>query len=144
MAQFNPKPKPRKKGLEDSLKDMNLYKKAYANAYKKYKTGQGYAGLGPQELNRRKYQAKMLTKKAEAKAIQYEGYAKAIANSSYVDIFGDEKWAREKAAGQRKIQSQFDNQYNKLMKGKVTGQKIKLDGYNRKQALAIYKNKLGR
>ena len=107
-------------------------------------TGQGYAGLGKQELRRRQNQAKYLTKKAESKAIQYEGYAKAIANSSYVDIFGDEKWAREKAAGQRKIQSQFDNQYSKLMRGKVTGQKVKSYGYNTKEAQAIFKNKLGR
>jgi len=107
-------------------------------------TGQGYAGLGKQELKRRQNQAKYLTKKAEAKAIQYESYAKAIANSSYVDIFGDEKWAREKAAGQRKIQSQFDSQYNKLMKGKVTGQKVKLYGVNSKQAKNIFKKKLGR
>ena len=67
----------------------------------------------------------MLTKKADAQATQYEGWAKAIANSSYIDIFGDEKWAREKAAGYRKIESQFDKQYSKLMRGKVTGQKVK-------------------
>jgi len=107
-------------------------------------TGQGYAGLGQQELKRRQSQAKYLTKKAESKAIQYEGYAKAIANSSYVDIFGDEKWAREKAAGYRKIESQFDKQYSKLMKGKVTGQKVKLYGVNSKDALKIARNKLGR
>ena len=102
-------------------------------------TGQGYAGLGQQELKRRQNQAKYLTKKAEAKAIQYEGYAKNIANSSYIDIFGDEKWAREKAAGYRKVESQFDKQYSKLMKGKVTGQKVQssiADYYK-------YKNKLG-
>jgi hypothetical protein len=87
-------------------------------------TGQGYAGLGKTELKRRQYQAKMLTKKADAQATQYESWANAIANSSYIDIFNDEKWAREKAAGYRKIESQFDKQYSKLMKGKVTGQKV--------------------
>jgi len=108
-------------------------------------TGQGYAGLGQQELKRRQNQAKYLTKKAEAKAIQYEGYAKNIANSSYVDIFGDEKWAREKAAGYRKIESQFDKQYSKLMRGKVTGQKVKpsLVDY-RSKAFGKAKNKLGK
>jgi len=104
-------------------------------------TGQGYAGLGKQELKRRQNQAKYLTKKAEASAIQYEGYASAVANSSYVDIFGDEKWAREKAAGYRKVQSQFDKQYSKLMKGKVTGEKVSLaDPYKSKS----FKNKLGK
>ena len=88
------------------------------------KVGKGYAGLGKQELKRRQYQAKYLTKKAESKAIQYEGYAKNIANSSYVDIFGDEKWAREKAKGYRKTQAQFDKQYSNLMKGKVTKNKL--------------------
>ena len=108
-------------------------------------TGQGYAGLGQQELKRRQNQAKYLTKKAEASAIQYEGYAKNIANSSYIDIFGDEKWAREKAAGYRKIESQFDKQYSKLMRGKVTGQKVKpsLVDY-RSKAFGKAKNKLGK
>ena len=108
-------------------------------------TGQGYAGLGQQELKRRQNQAKYLTKKAEAKAIQYEGYAKNIANSSYVDIFGDEKWAKEKAAGQRKIQSQFDKQYSKLMRGKVTGQKVKPSPSDYRSIYGRYKNnKLGK
>ena len=107
-------------------------------------TGQGYAGLGQQELKRRQNQAKYLTKKAEAKAIQYEGYAKNIANSSYVDIFNDEKWAREKAAGYRKIESQFDKQYSKLMRGKVTGQKVKPSLADlRSKAFGKAKNKLG-
>ena len=107
-------------------------------------TGQGYAGLGQQELKRRQNQAKYLTKKAEAKAIQYESYASAIANSSYIDIFNDEKWAREKAAGQRKIESQFDKQYSKLMKGKVTGQKVKPSPADYRSIYRRYKNnKLG-
>ena len=84
------------------------------------KVGKGYAGLGKQELKRRQYQAKYLTKRANAQANKYEYYAKSIANSSYVDIFGDEKWAKEKAAGYRKVESQFDKQYSNLMKGKVT------------------------
>jgi len=116
MAQFNPKPKPRKKGLENSLKEMNLYKKAYAKAYKKYKVGQGYAGLGPQELNRRKYQAKMLTKKAGAKADKLDYQANYLESTGYPDIFGDKKYLRKKAEGLRKIEQQFDKQYNKLGK----------------------------
>lgn len=105
-------------------------------------TGQGYAGLGRQELKRRQNQAKTLTKKANEKANLYEFYANAIANSSYIDIFGDEKWLREKVAGQRKRETQFDKQYSKLMKGKVTGEKVSLaDPYKRKAK--AYRNKLG-
>jgi len=107
-------------------------------------TGQGYAGLGQQELKRRQNQAKYLTKKAEASAIQYEGYAKNIANSSYIDIFGDEKWAREKAAGYRKVESQFDKQYGNLMKGKVTGQKVQPSPADYRSIYSkAKKNKLG-
>lgn len=78
------------------------------------KVGQGYAGLGKQELKRRQYQAKVLTKKAGAKADKLEFMADSLASSGYPDLFGDEKWLRKQAKGYRKTQAQFDKQYNKL------------------------------
>ena len=78
------------------------------------KVGKGYAGLGKQELKRRQYQAKVLTKKAGAKADKLEFMADSLASSGYPDLFGDEKWLRKQAKGYRKTQAQFDKQYNKL------------------------------
>ncbi len=90
------------------------YKKLYRKANKSHDVGQGYAGLGKQELKNRQYQAKLLTKKAGAKADKYEYMADQMASSFYVDLFGDEKWLRKQAAGYRKTQAQWDKQYSKL------------------------------
>lgn len=95
-------------------KQARAYKKIYANAQKRYDVGQGYAGLGKQELKNRQYQAKLLTKKAGAKADKYEYMANQLASGGYVDLFGDEKWLRKQAAGYRKTQAQWDKQYSKL------------------------------
>lgn len=107
------KPKP-KLSPEEYAKKMRKMKKAYTEAARKYNVGQGYAGLGKQELKRRQYQAKFLTKKAGAKADKFEHMANQLASSGYVDMFGDEKWLRKQAAGYRKTQAQWDKQYNKL------------------------------
>ncbi len=107
------KPSP-KLSPEEYAKKMRQMKKAYTAAKKKYDVGQGYAGLGKQELKNRQYQAKLLTKKAGAKADKYEHMANQLASSGYVDIFGDEKWLRKQAAGYRKTQAQWDKQYSKL------------------------------
>ena len=90
------------------------YKKLYRKANKSHDVGQGYAGLGEQELRRRQHQAKFMTKKAGAKADKFEYMANQLASSGYVDMFGDEKWLRKQAAGYRKTQAQWDKQYNKL------------------------------
>ena len=83
----------------------------------KYQVGKGYAGLGKKELEQRKYQAKMLTKIAQSKAIGYENTIGQLEKAGYADIFGDKKWLAKQAAGYRKMQSKFDNQYNKLHSG---------------------------
>lgn len=83
----------------------------------KYQVGKGYAGLGKKELEQRKYQAKMLTKIAQSKAIGYEHTIGQLEKAGYADIFGDKKWLAKQAAGYRKMQSTFDNQYNKLHTG---------------------------
>jgi len=117
MAKIDPKRKPRKKPINATLKDMqdfNVMRKAYMRTVKQNKVGQGYAGLGPQELKRRKYQAKYLTKKAGAKADKLEYMANQLATTGYPDLFGDEKWLKKQAEGYRKTQAQFDKQYNKL------------------------------
>jgi len=83
----------------------------------KYQVGKGYAGLGKKELEKRKYQAKMLTKIAGAKATGFEHTIGQLEKGGYADIFGDKKWLAKQAAGYRKMQSTFDNQYNKLHTG---------------------------
>ena len=83
----------------------------------KYQVGKGYAGLGKKEMESRKYQAKMLTKIADAKATGFEHTIGELERGGYVDIFGDKKWLAKQAAGYRKMQSTFDNQYNKLHSG---------------------------
>ena len=83
----------------------------------KYQVGKGYAGLGKKELEQRKYQAKMLTKIADAKATGFEHTIGQLERGGYADIFGDKKWLAKQAAGYRKMQSTFDNQYNKLHSG---------------------------
>ena len=108
-----PKPSP-KLSPEEYAKQLRKMKKAFTKAKKQVNVGQGYAGLGKQELKRRQYQAKFLTKKAGAKADKYEYMANQLASSVYVDMFGDEKWLRKQAAGYRKTQAQWDKQYNKL------------------------------
>lgn len=97
-----------------SLQKAKQYKEMYANAQKKHDVGQGYAGLGKQELKNRQYQAKLLTKKAGGKADEFEWMANQLATGGYVDLFGDEKWLRKQAAGYRKTQAQWDKQYSKL------------------------------
>lgn len=90
-----------------------------------YQVGQGYAGLGKKELEKRKYQAKMLTKIAQSKAIGFEHTLGQLEKGGYADIFGDKKWLAKQAAGYRKMQSTFDNQYNKLHTGgNVAGSKM--------------------
>ena len=111
--EIKPKPKP-KLSPEEYAKKLRKMRKAYVAAAQKHAVGQGYAGLGKQELKRRQYQAKFLTKKAGAKADKYEYMANQLASSGYVDMFGDEKWLRKQAAGYRKTQAQWDKQYNKL------------------------------
>ena len=83
----------------------------------KYQVGKGYAGLGKKELEKRKYQAKMLTKIAGSKATGFEDTIGQLERGGYADIFGDKKWLAKQAAGYRKMQSTFDNQYNKLHSG---------------------------
>jgi hypothetical protein len=83
----------------------------------KYQVGKGYAGLGKKELEKRKYQAKMLTKIAGSKATGFEHTIGQLEKGGYADIFGDKKWLAKQAAGYRKMQSTFDNQYNKLHTG---------------------------
>lgn len=83
----------------------------------KYQVGKGYAGLGKKELEKRKYQAKMLTKIAGSKAIGFEHTINQLERAGYADIFGDKKWLAKQAAGYRKMESTFDNQYNKLHSG---------------------------
>ena len=83
----------------------------------KYQVGKGYAGLGKKELEKRKYQAKMLTKIAGAKATGFEDTIGQLERGGYADIFGDKKWLAKQAAGYRKMESTFDNQYNKLHSG---------------------------
>tara|TARA_A200000159_G_scaffold122863_1_gene117380 strand:+ start:5044 stop:5403 length:360 start_codon:yes stop_codon:yes gene_type:complete len=91
-----------------------------------YQVGKGYAGLGKKELEQRKYQAKMLTKIAQSKATGFEHTIGQLEKGGYADIFGDKKWLAKQAAGYRKMQSTFDNQYNKLHTGgNVAGSKMK-------------------
>ena len=94
-----------------------MHKKKLKPEPGKYQVGKGYAGLGKKELESRKYQAKMLTKIADAKATGFEHTIGQLERGGYADIFGDKKWLAKQAAGYRKMQSTFDNQYNKLHSG---------------------------
>ena len=111
----NPYPRPKSKLIpEEWMEKSDTNKKKFAKAKRKYDVGQGYAGLGKQELKNRQYQAKLLTKKAGGKADEFEYMANQLATRGYVDLFGDEKWLRKQAAGYRKTQAQWDKQYSKL------------------------------
>ena len=114
------KPKPSSKlSPEEYSKKLRKMQKAFSKAKRQSLVGQGYAGLGKQELKRRQYQAKFLTKKAGAKADKLDFMANQLAGSGYPDLFGDEKWLRKQAAGYRKTQAQYDKQYNKLSNNKL-------------------------
>lgn len=101
-------------------------KKTKPKRVSQYQVSKGYAGLGKKELEKRKYQAKMLTKIADSKATGFEHTIGQLERGGYADIFGDKKWLAKQAAGYRKMQSTFDNQYNKLHTGgNVAGSKMK-------------------
>lgn len=118
--EVKPKPSP-KLTPKEYAKQMRKMQKQFTKARKQSLVGQGYLGLGKQELKRRQYQAKFLTKKAGAKADKLEFMANQLAGSGYPDLFGDEKWLRKQAAGYRKTQNQFDKQYNKLTNNNKLG-----------------------
>lgn len=78
--------------------------------------GAGYKGLGEKELSRRMKQSARMYKGMQAEADKYNRWATAISSSTYIDFFGDEKWARKRAAGYQKSANQWEKQYNKLGK----------------------------
>lgn len=91
------------------------FQKAMQKAQTLQSVGQGYKGLGKNELQSRINQAKYLHKKADKQATYYDNLYGQVVKSGYVDIFGDAKWAAKKYKSYKKVADQFDKQYSNLV-----------------------------
>lgn len=103
------------KAIAGFNREKALLRNAYVKAQKQHDVGQGYKGLGKNELQSRINQAKYLHKKADKQASFYDNLYGQVVKSGYVDIFGDAKWAAKKYKSYKKVADQYDKQYSNLI-----------------------------